>query len=212
MTEYHKIKNLYKRNPETGKLIKGEFAVPEFEYLFNNVWVFTEKIDGTNIRVIWDGKGISFKGKTDKAQIPSFLLNKLHILFQGSEGIFTKLFGEKEVCLYGEGYGAKIQSVGSQYIPNGNNFILFDVKIGGHWLSREDVEDIARKFVLDIVPVVFVGSPEYAIMNLVSGEGFQSKIANLTAEGLIGTPLNGLKTRSGERIIVKLKHRDFKKL
>lgn len=210
MTEYHKIKNLYKRDPETGKLIEGEFTVPEFEYLFHNEWIFTEKIDGTNIRVIWDGKGISFKGKTDKAQIPDFLLNKLRILFQGSEGIFTELFGEKEVCLYGEGYGAKIQSVGSQYIPNGNNFILFDIKVGGYWLNREDIEDIARKFVLDVVPIITKGIMLLALDYV--RVGYPSQIGNLTAEGLIGTPLHGLKTRSGERIIVKLKHRDFGEL
>lgn len=27
----------------------------EFDYLKDNTWIFTEKVDGTNIRIMWDG-------------------------------------------------------------------------------------------------------------------------------------------------------------
>ena len=33
------------------KLIEGRFRNPLVEYLKDNEWVFTEKVDGTNIRV-----------------------------------------------------------------------------------------------------------------------------------------------------------------
>ena len=70
MKEYHKIQTVFKRDPDNNfkTLLMGEYSLPEFEYLKDNKWVFTEKVDGTNIRVIWDGKDIFFKGKTDKAQ------------------------------------------------------------------------------------------------------------------------------------------------
>ena len=32
------------------------FSKPEFEYLAKSIWVGTEKIDGTNIRIGWDGE------------------------------------------------------------------------------------------------------------------------------------------------------------
>ena len=48
MKEYHKIKTVFKRDPVTKfkTLLEGEFASPEFEYLKNNEWIFTEKVDG----------------------------------------------------------------------------------------------------------------------------------------------------------------------
>ena len=55
MKEYHKIYTIFKRNPKTKykTLLEGKYSLPEFEYLKDCIWVFTEKIDGTNIRVIW---------------------------------------------------------------------------------------------------------------------------------------------------------------
>ena len=58
MREYHKITTVFDRDPENKfkTLIDGQFSKPEFEYLANNEWDFTEKVDGTNIRIIWDGE------------------------------------------------------------------------------------------------------------------------------------------------------------
>ncbi|MBU1082564.1 MAG: hypothetical protein KKB59_18905, partial [Spirochaetes bacterium] len=49
MQKYHKIQTVFKRDPETKfkTLLIGDFALPEFEYLKNNLWVYTEKVDGT---------------------------------------------------------------------------------------------------------------------------------------------------------------------
>lgn len=51
--EYHKINSIYKRDEKT-KEFTNEFSLPEFEYLKHNLWEFTEKIDGTNVRIIWE--------------------------------------------------------------------------------------------------------------------------------------------------------------
>ena len=119
MKQYHKIQTVFKRDMSNkGKIIIGDWVKPEFEYLAETPWVFTEKVDGTNIRVMWDGKAVTFGGKSDNAQMPVFLLYKLQELFEGTAK--KQLFVEKfentfpdstlEVCLYGEGYGAKIQT------------------------------------------------------------------------------------------------------
>lgn len=83
MKEYHKIQTVFLRDPTTKfkTLLEGEFALPEFKYLANNKWVFTEKVDGTNIRVMFDGQQITFGGKTDDAQIPAFLVTRLQDAF-----------------------------------------------------------------------------------------------------------------------------------
>jgi len=81
MKEYHKIETLLNRN-EKFKVVENEWRLPEFDYLKNNIWEFTEKIDGTNIRVIYNGLGeVLFNGKTDNAQIPKPLLLRLQELF-----------------------------------------------------------------------------------------------------------------------------------
>ena len=57
-----------------------------------------------------------------------------------------EVFDHGNVCLYGEGYGAKIQS-GGDYMNDGRSvdFILFDVNIAGIWLEGHNVDDIAEK-------------------------------------------------------------------
>ncbi len=214
MNKYHKIVTVYKRDPETKfKYLLDEFATPEFEYLAENKWIWTEKIDGTNIRVMWSGKGLVFGGKTDNAQIPAFLANKLHEVFNSN--IFSDLYPDAPMCLYGEGYGAKIQKGGGNYIPDGQDFILFDVKIGDVWLERENVEDIAEKLGIRVVPVVWAGPlVEAARMTM---DGFSSEIpeegvfGGILAEGLVMRPERELLNRHGNRIITKIKYKDFRR-
>jgi hypothetical protein len=143
-------------------LIIGDWTHPEFEFLANNVWVFTEKVDGTNIRVIFDETGISFGGRTDAAQIQTSLLTRLQDRFQNEEETFAAKFPHGAV-LYGEGYGAKIQKGGGNYRQD-QDFVLFDVKIGDWWLQRSDVEDIGRSLGLDVVPITGTGTLHQAIL------------------------------------------------
>ena len=215
MKEYHKIQTIFKRDMEnSGKIIEGNYSMPEFEFLKDNQWIFTEKVDGTNIRIMWDGQNVIFGGKTDNASIPVFLLYKLQELFEGNKKeLFKQKFVDKEgklfdkVCLYGEGYGAKIQKGGGNYIPDGVSFVLFDVKIGETWLERESIEDIANHFGLKIVPIIGTGTLTDAIEKV--KVGFNSQWGDFLAEGIVLRPSVELKTRRGDRIITKIKYRDF---
>jgi hypothetical protein len=110
------------------------------------------------------------------------------------------------LCLYGEGYGAKIQKIGGLYRPD-QDFVLFDVRIGEWWLQRADVEDIAQKLELDIVPIIGEGTLHDAVA--VAKEGFNSTWGNFQAEGIVARPKVELKTRNGQRIITKIKCCDF---
>src|SRR5208283_5805730 len=122
--EYYKIDSIFKCDPDTKMFIEGSFSIPEFEYIFDNLWVATEKIDGTNIRVTFNKdaqlnsldlnpsmlsfdsvKSIRFGGKTDKAQIPPYLSAKLQELFPLEK--FEQF--DNGMTLYGEGFGEKIQ-------------------------------------------------------------------------------------------------------
>ena len=211
MKEYHKIQTCFKRDEKTKRIIEGDWTLPEFKLLKDISWVFTEKVDGTNIRVIWNGQSVLFGGKTDNASIPVPLLYKLQELFEGTikKQVFIDKFGSEptEVCLYGEGYGNKIQKHGANYIPDGVDFVLFDVKIGDWYLLREDIEDIAKTFNLKVVPIIGEGTLTEAIE--MTRNGFDSLWGNFKAEGIVARPKVELKTRKGERIIAKIKSRDF---
>ena len=92
-----------------------------------------------------------FHGRIEKAQIPTPLLDRLTQLFvnEETEQIFEQLFEEKEVILFGEGYGGNIQKVGK---------------------------------------------------------------CKALMEGIVCRPEKELQNRLGERIIVKIKERDFKEV
>jgi hypothetical protein len=209
LKEYHKIETLFERDEKTKKLVEGKYRNEAIKYLKDSQWQFTEKIDGTNIRIYWDGHRVSFYGRTDKAQIPANLMNRLVELFGGetNEQLFEQKFGETEVILYGEGYGEKIQNGG--LYRKGQDFILFDVMIADNYQSRESVEDIAKYFGIDIVPIILEGTLQEAV-NYVKSKP-KSSIGTANSEGVVGRPVIELQDRCGKRIIVKIKVRDFER-
>lgn len=208
MKEYHKIDSVYKRD-ERGKFLLGEFSRPEFEYLKDNPWLWTEKIDGTNIRVFYNGAHqVHFGGRTENAQIPAKLVQHLEETFYEEMFRDAGLF-ETTLTLYGEGYGAGIQKGGGNYSPD-QKFILFDVKIGDWWLQRKDVEDIAAKLSIPVVTVVGLESLSEMIEIISRREADQSYISLAAKmEGVVGTPFTPLFARNGDRIITKVKYKDF---
>ena len=209
MSEYHKIQTLFKRDMTSKHktLLEGQWTLPEFEYLAGNVWTFTEKVDGTNIRVIFKDGGITFGGRTDDAQIPAQLVARLNDRFLPMlQGLLDTTFPDGQAVLYGEGYGAKIQKGGGNYRQD-QDFVLFDVKVGEWWLQRADVEDVAQKLGLDVVPIIGEGTLHDAIAAAKSG--IASTWGNFQAEGIVARPKTELKTRNGHRIITKIKCRDF---
>jgi len=206
MKEYCKIQTVFKRDPATKHktLLEGDYSIPAFEYLANNEWVFTEKIDGTNIRVQFENGIVTFGGRTDNAQIPTFLVQRLMELFPAEK--LAAVFSNESACLYGEGYGAKIQK-GGNYIPDGCGFILFDVLCGNWWLERGNVEDVASKLEIPTVPIIGTGKLLDAVEQ--TRIGFQSLVGNRLAEGIVMRPCVELCDRAGNRIISKIKHKDF---
>lgn len=208
MKEYNKIETLYNRDIEgSKKLIEGEYRSRAVEFCEGLTWQFTEKIDGTNIRVMWDGHKVTYGGRTERTSIPAHLMNKLIELFgsEETEQLFEQIFGEKEVIFFGEGYGVKIQN-GGLYRPD-VSFILFDVMINGNYQDRTMVEEASKQFGLEIVPVVLEGTLREGVDYVKSKP--MSTIGTAPMEGLVGRPKVELQDRCGNRLIVKIKARDF---
>lgn len=210
MSEYHKIQTIFKRDMDSPQkaLMEGKWTLPEFEYLANNRWEFTEKVDGTNIRVAVAPDGsVVFGGRTDNAQIPIPLIARLQEYFMPitMRQRLAAQFPEGAV-LYGEGYGGKIQGGSKTYGPE-QDFVLFDVSVGKWWLGREAVNAIAAQFGLRAVPALSFGTLHNAVA--MAKDGFKSTWGDFWAEGIVARPVVELKTRSGARVIAKIKHRDF---
>jgi hypothetical protein len=213
--KYHKINTVFKR--DTRGKITDEFVDSINENVLAMKFIGTEKIDGTNIRVYFKNNEIEFRGRSDNAQIPPRLLKKLSELFTLEN--LTNCFGEDaNVVLYGEGYGAKIQKGGGDYIRDNNNFILFDVSVFGEFnntkqyiqLQRLDVLDIADKLDIRIVPIVFEGSLLQAIDFVKDNQKSNIAQTERLAEGIVITPIGDFRDRMGNRMIYKVKIKDFK--
>jgi len=207
MEEYHKINSIFKRDLDAPNkpMIRGNWTTPELEYLALNQWEFTEKVDGTNIRVDFAGLGlgVEFGGRTGNALIPTKLLKHLQEKFQPENFYEAEL---PALTLYGEGYGPGIQK-GGVYRED-QAFVLFDVRIDEWWLERNNVEDIANKLDIDYVPQIGRGTL-YDAIDIVES-GLKSEWGNFEAEGIVARSEVQLFNRKGERIITKIKRRDFK--
>lgn len=184
--EYPKINSLFKREgcgvydeskhryvsdlekrPRKSPMIFGEYSCPEFESISR--WLVDEKIDGTNIRVIFTNEiqsPIAFKpkegpgpfcadsrledmikspkiavwGRTKDSLIPCHLLGRLQELFT-LDKLVTQFPDANKVVLFGEGFGPKIQQ--GDYYSATPDFVLFDIWLDGWWLEKEKVYEIA---------------------------------------------------------------------
>jgi hypothetical protein len=207
MSEYHKIETLFERDEKTFK-VKPE-VLKNRTYSLLKTWHWTEKIDGTNIRVIWKDGKLTMGGKTDNAQIHADLIKWLYENITPDSMRASFEADVTDVVVYGEGYGAGIQKGGGDYSPI-KKLIVFDVLVGGKWwLNYEAVCDVAGKLALDVVPS-FGEMPLEEAAAFVRA-GFKSKVGNgnKDAEGLVGRPLETLFDKKGHRLITKIKTKDF---
>lgn len=211
-TEYPKIETLLNRDEKTGRIIEGVWRLPEFEYLQALNWRWSEKLDGTNIRIEWQpkedrsGPALAIKGRTDRAQMPVTLMEYLHALVNAEK--MAEVFTDAPAVVYGEAYGGNIQSAGRYYKLDGSyGFSIFDIRIGEWWLKWENIQEIAMKLELPLVPNFGSGSLALAIQFVY--EGFQSALGIIAAEGLVVRPAVDLRMRNGQRVIGKIKTTDF---
>jgi len=203
--EYHKIDTIFERS-EDFRVNEARLKSPVIGTI--SVWDVTEKIDGTNVRVMLSEQGnVTFGGRSNNAQMPADLVVKLMQQFtipKMQSAFFAN--GPVSAVLYGEGYGAGIQKGGTYRTDKG--FILFDVLVAGKWwLDKAALEDVAGKLGCDLVPYLGrMSLPE--IVELVRVP-FASKIGTSMAEGIVARPIETLFDRRGERLIIKLKTKDF---
>ena len=215
---YPKINSLWKRQEVTKSLIIGNYACPEFGNV--KTWNVTEKIDGTNIRITFleiEGQKAepSIDGRTDAAIIPTHLLLKLQPIatWESFDKVFTtpemhipQLY--REIVFYGEGYGPKIQAAGPKYRSD-VGFILFDVKVGDYWLSRENVKDVAAKLGVPVVPDLGIMTEEQIVEFVKSKPLSRCSEKEQVMEGIVARADPMLYFKHSNPVMFKLKVQDF---
>lgn len=210
--EYHKIQTLWLRESEKPhNMLVGSFANDYFEYLKENNWIWFEKVDGTNIRIIWDGHMVVIKGKTDRAQIQDNMLDMFSedIFTEERAQVFEQQFGNKPITLYGECFGAGVQN-GGGYEPDGLRIAIFDVLIDGYWLNWDNVMNVCGK--LDFETVKILGEGSLVDASTFAEESHKSFWGDREIEGIVMKPQVEMLDRRGNRIMSKLKKKDFDKI
>lgn len=213
METYHKIDTLFTFNTET-KRYDPVYFNKIAAYLQRADWLCTEKVDGTNMRVEWDGHRVSWNGATDKSELTPEMQELMQSTFGESEIIFEQTFGGKPVMLFMECYGGKIQ--GGAY-GGKERLIGFDVKVNGIYLDRTIIKDIFAKFGVPVVNTFvaklneLIASMAHQIMaNKVPTSPLCEK-GKTPIEGYVCTPIVRLYDHQGNRVIVKVKYRDLRK-
>lgn len=213
-TEYPKIETLYDRD-ERFKVVPKALRLPEFA--LPRSWAVTEKIDGTNVRVcLRDDGSVAYTGRTDTAQLPAKFFEYLANTLPADR--VRAAFPDcacTAVTIYGEGYGAGIQR-GGIYRPN-MALRIFDALVGEWWLEPANVQDVANKLGLMVVPYLgtigaLPASREELLDILHGGQtaiGPAEGGCGGMAEGIVARTVPLLLTRGGERLMWKLKLRDF---
>ena len=165
-----------------------------------------EKVHGTSAHVSYkDGVVRYFSGG---AKHENFLA-----LFDDAE--LAKRFkdvGAENIVVYGEAYGGAMQGMRATY-GDKLQFIVFDVKIGGAWLSVPAMEKVATAMGLEVVPWSRIDTTIEAIdaqRDLPSVVGERRGNPGMKAEGTVLRPLIELTGNNGSRIIAKHKRDDFR--
>lgn len=211
--KYPKTLNYWKRDSK-GKLL-SDVAKEEFKQI--KTWRITEKIDGTNVRILLiDGKVIIGSRRyielDAKFNMHQGLLDKVKSIF--TEEAMNKKFPNINVVIFGEGFGAKIQS-GGRYRSE-QDFILFDVVVYGkrdYWLNRNNQEDIATHFGVEIVPEWNEQCTIEEIIDLVKNKVYStvSDDPKLIIEGVIARTDPLMFFQDGTPIKFKMKVKDLEK-
>lgn len=209
MNKYEKTPNLFVTHvakPNIGRYDLMKYRCPSFNLVKPDGWIYTEKIDGMNMRIIVRRDPFEvcvhtdIRGRSDKAQIPGDLKDNILEMFANRYDKFDALVGQDSmsgVTLYGEGYGPGIQKGGGDYRAD-KGFVLFDIArwiehedgtVSQFYLGRDDVEDIAENCGLTVAPRIFPGLGLGALTKRVQ-QGFASTLAifkgkERKAEGII---------------------------
>lgn len=208
----------HKKRILTCTCLPETFRDPLVAMLRHNLWVVRRKLDGANIRIQWDGEQALWNGKTNNFQCGANLTEYMNNTFL--EEIFEEKFGrDANVVIFGEHMGPKVQ--GNELKLEKDQVFVYDVNINGFWQPKETVREIAGYF------GCFTCYDEMWIHNCFNDgisvsdspalekQTLRRIITGVAAgtykewEGIVATPEVECRNQKGERVIVKVKTKDY---
>lgn len=159
MHKYPSIETVWKRDAVTNKLAFRSLRAPEVGLV--NVWTISEKVNGTNIRVVYTLGGVEVRGRTDKAVLPPGGEETVLRCFPSHSDIvrYFEIYREGplsedwSVTFYGELYGPGIN--GGGIYSMGKRFRCFDLKLGEHlWTDDDEMRRVCKELNVPVVPWV----------------------------------------------------------
>jgi len=227
--EYSSIENTYR-----SKTITKIYAEGKNEGL----WCVTLKVHGSNFSIYSNNRDkIRFAKRSSFISDNNLFFNHEEVWQKQAASILKadtylrKIFGDyAEIIFYGEIFGGiyphkdvpkvnnqTIVQKGVYYSPE-NKFIIFDIKVNGHYLSYEDVINCCDKNEVLYCKPLFIGSFDECLKYpnefpdpLHQQFGLPS-IENNICEGVVIKPIDTRYFNDGSRIILKNKNDKFKEV
>jgi hypothetical protein len=211
---YPKIETLFNRGKTTFKVLpEAGVRVAAFDAV--DRWIIEEKCDGMNIRLVFapdvatGAPTVRILGRTDNANFRPGWRAHLEAIVS-PPGLIEKLLGLLEAptaTVYGELMGPKIN--GNPHGLAALEFQIFDVRAGSRWASRGTVLQVADALHVSTAPCLGHGLHRADIVDGVRGRFESTFSLNGYFEGVVARPARELFDEFGNRMIWKLKRKDF---
>lgn len=171
-------------------------------FLFKECYAL-EKIHGTSAHIQFhDGQIKYFSGGSNYENFKQIFINL---------NLESKMV--KDMIIYGEAYGGKMQGMSDTYGKN-LKFIAFDVMINKKWLNVPMAKSIVEGLGLEFVPYNKISTEIEAINQERDSDSIVAINNGMGAgkkrEGVVLRPLIEIKKNNGERIMAKHKRDDFR--
>ena len=215
---YTKIPALFKRDSANPKIVTDVYKDRYVEALADfPIWSVTEKLDGANTRIHWDGYVVRVGSRRTWQHQPN-IVDAILSSYPYLEAMFEQDFDrgglapiDDDVTVYGEAIGAGVQSGGAY--GDKIRFIAFDVKVGGKYLDNRDARDVVWKLGLDFVErrgSGLVSATEiHQLMSQRHSHWPHSTYREDDPEGFVLKTVPPLYKANGDRVMVKLTYRDL---
>jgi hypothetical protein len=165
-----------------------------------------EKVHGTSAHIEYDATvgrvPITFYSGGEKHERFVNLFDQENLL-----KVFQEM-GHEKVTVYGEAYGGSQQKMGHTYGPD-LKFIVFDVQVGDCWLNVPNMDQVATRLGLEVVPWEET-STELDALNALRDKPSEVAIRrgmgnDKQREGVVLRPLEEMTVNNDHRVIVKHK-------
>lgn len=175
--------------------------------------VATEKIHGTNVRlgVVWNpGHSCQLAAGSHRMRRKEFCpeTNKRCIywgcLSDGIKDLLWSLSGgfnqQKNVVLFGELYGDRVQDMGYGHAPGKTSFVAFDIAVNGLYLDHDQKACLFEQFSIPAAPVLYRGPFNFsALCELAEGPTTVCDPANVRGfSGREGIVITTARERTGD--------------